>query len=114
RTAWLDTQRGFFNGTSLCLTVHGQEGSVHSVELVSGKSIAHWEVATGLAPYKVGKRGFGVYLAADYDELADCPVEIGPFFSAEFRAGGVPHRLVAAAAAASCDSKRMVADMKKP
>jgi predicted metalloprotease with PDZ domain len=25
RTAWLDAQRGFFNGTSLCLRVHGQE-----------------------------------------------------------------------------------------
>ena len=25
RTAWLDSQRGFFNGTSLCLRVHGQE-----------------------------------------------------------------------------------------
>jgi predicted metalloprotease with PDZ domain len=24
RTAWLDSQRGFFNGTSLCLRVHGQ------------------------------------------------------------------------------------------
>src|SRR5665647_3118999 len=28
RTAWLDTQRGFFNGTSLCLKVHGRESSV--------------------------------------------------------------------------------------
>ena len=34
RTAWLDTQRGFFNGTSLCLKVHGQESSPHALELV--------------------------------------------------------------------------------
>ena len=27
RTAWLDSQRGFFNGTSLCLRVHGQSTS---------------------------------------------------------------------------------------
>ena len=29
RTAWLDANRGFFNGTSLCLRVEGQETSPH-------------------------------------------------------------------------------------
>jgi predicted metalloprotease with PDZ domain len=29
RTAWLDASRGFFNGTSLCLRVHGQEEQPH-------------------------------------------------------------------------------------
>jgi predicted metalloprotease with PDZ domain len=113
RTAWLDTQRGFFNGTSLCLRVHGQEQSVHSLEVVAGKAIAHWEVATGLAPHKVGKRGFGTYLAADYDELVDCPVEMGTFWSAEFKAGGVPHRLVVAGAGESFDGARLLADVHK-
>jgi predicted metalloprotease with PDZ domain len=113
RTAWLDTQRGFFNGTSLCLRVHGQEQSVHSLELVSTKAIAHWEAATGLAPHKVGKRGFGTYLAADYDELVDCPVEMGSFWSAEFKAGGVPHRLVVAGAGESFDGSRLLADVHK-
>ncbi|MEO7392806.1 MAG: peptidase M61, partial [Ramlibacter sp.] len=113
RTAWLDTQRGFFNGTSLCLKVHGQENSVHSVEVVAGKAIAHWEVATGLAAHKVGKRGFGTYLAADHDELADCPVEMGTFWSGEFKAGGVPHRLVVAGASEAFDSARLLADVHK-
>jgi predicted metalloprotease with PDZ domain len=113
RTAWLDTQRAFFNGTSLCLKVHGQESSVHSLEVVAGKEITHWEVATGLAPHKVGKRGFGTYLAADYDELADCPVEMGSFWSAEFKAGGVPHRLVVAGASEAFDSARLLADVHK-
>ena len=85
---WLDTQRGFFNGTSLFLRVHGQESAVHSLELVPPRSVAHWEAATALLPHKSGKRGFGTYLAADYDELVDCPVEMGPLWSAEFRAGG--------------------------
>ena len=50
RTAWLDTQRGFFNGTSLCLRVHGQENSVHSLELRGRQGrCGHWEAATGLA-----------------------------------------------------------------
>ena len=113
RTAWLDTQRGFFNGTSLCLKVHGQESLVHSLELVTVKGMAQWQVATGLAPHRVGKRGFGTYLAADYDELVDCPVEMGPFWSGEFKAGGVPHRLVIAGASESLDHARLLADVHK-
>ena len=113
RTAWLDTQRGFFNGTSLCLKVHGQESVVHSLELVAGRALDQWEAATGLAPHKVGKRGFGTYLAADYDELVDCPVEMGRFWSAEFKAAGVPHRLVVAGASESFDSARLLADVHR-
>ena len=113
RTAWLDTQRGFFNGTSLCLRVHGQAQEPHELELVAPRDFPHWEAATGLEPLKTGKRGFGTYLAADYDELVDCPVELGAFTSAEFRAGGVSHRLVIAGASASFDLDRLVADTQK-
>ncbi|HMC16802.1 MAG TPA: peptidase M61 [Albitalea sp.] len=113
RTAWLDVHRGFFNGTSLCLKVHEQESSVHALEIVASKPIANWEVATGLAPLKAGKRGFGIYLAADYDELADCPVEMGTFWSAEFKACGVPHRLVVAGASESFDGDRLAADVQR-
>jgi predicted metalloprotease with PDZ domain len=113
RAAWLDTQRGFFNGTSVCLRVHGQESSVHSLDLAGVKDMPHWHAATGLKPHQCGKRGFGTYLAADYDELVDCPVEIGPFWSGEFKAGGVPHRLVIAGATESFDSDRLLADVHK-
>ena len=113
RTAWLDTGRGFFNGTSLCLKVHGQESRVHALEVLNVRTTGHWQVATGLAPHKVNKRGFGTYLATDYDELVDCPVELGDFWSGEFKAGGVPHRLVVAGAAESFDSARLLADTQK-
>jgi len=113
RTAWLDTQRGFFNGTSLCLRVHGQEHAVHSLEVVAPRTMPHWEAATGLLPHRSGKRGFGTYLAADYDELIDCPVEMGPLWSAEFRAGGVPHRIVVAGTSESFDGARLAEDVQK-
>jgi predicted metalloprotease with PDZ domain len=113
RTAWLDGQRGFFNGTSLCLRVHGQAQEPHELELVAPRAFPHWEAATGLAPLKTGKRGFGTYVAADYDELVDCPVELGAFWSAEFRAGGVPHRVVVSGGTAAFDTDRFVADMQK-
>ena len=89
RTAWLDAQRGFFNGTSLCLQVAGQESLPHTLDLVASPATAHWSVATGLTPTKVNKQGFGAYRAAHYDELVDCPVEMGAFWSGSFTACGV-------------------------
>lgn len=113
RTAWLDATRGFFNGTSLCLRVHGQEDLPHALELAASKPVAHWHVATGLSAQKVNKTGFGQYLASGYDELADCPVEMGEFWSGEFKAAGVPHRFVVAGAPPSFDGQRLLADARK-
>ena len=114
RTAWLDANRGFFNGTSLCLKVEGQEALAHVLELPASKAMSGWSVATGLAPQKIDSQGFGRYAAADYDELVDCPVEMGPFWSGSFTARGVPHRfVVAGAAAASFDGARLLADTQK-
>jgi predicted metalloprotease with PDZ domain len=113
RTAWLDARRGFFNGTSMFLRVHGQEYSPHTLELVADKSLSGWQVATGLTPRKITKTGFGNYLAANYDELVDCPVEMGQFWSDSFVACGIPHRLVVAGAPASFDGERLLADTRQ-
>ncbi|HEY9208648.1 MAG TPA: peptidase M61 [Acidovorax sp.] len=113
RTAWLDAARGFFNGTSLCLRVHGQEEALHALDIARNAATAHWSVATGLAPLAVDRKGFGVYAASGYDELVDCPVEMGTFWSGRFTAGGVPHRFVVAGAAPSFDGKRLLADTRK-
>jgi len=113
RTAWLDTQRGFFNNTSLCLRVHEQEHKVHSLEVAPVAGKPAWQLATALTPHKASKRGFGTYLAADYDELVDCPVEIGAFWSVQFKACGIPHRLVVAGAAESFDGERLLADVQR-
>ena len=118
RTAWLDAERGFFNGTSLCLRVEGQTDAPHALEIVAPaasalpEGAASWSCATALPPLKTDRHGFGRYLAADYDELADSPVELGAFWSGEFEAGGVPHRFVVAGAAASFDGERLLADTK--
>ena len=115
RAAWLDAQRGFFNGTSLCLGVQGQEKRPHAIDIVppTAASAAKWELATALLPLKVNKRGFGTYQAADYDELVDCPVEMGRFWSADFKAGGVPHRLVVTGVPESFDGERLLDDTRR-
>jgi len=114
RTAWLDAQRGFFNGTSLCLQVQGQSDVPHLLELVSPEAphphTANWQVATGLQAVKTNRQGFGVYMAADYDALVDCPVEMGAFWSGTFTACGVEHRFVVAGAPPSFDGARLLRD----
>jgi len=113
RTAWLDAARGFFNGTSLCLRVEGQEDAPHDLTLLAGAVPARWTVATGLPAIKTDKRGFGHYRAANYDELADCPFELGAFWSGDFKAGGVSHRFIVAGAPPSFDGARLLADAQR-
>jgi len=112
RTAWLDAQRGFFNGTSLFLQVAGQTQAPHTLELLSKNTPAGWLVATGLPVLKTSKAGFGTYQASDYDELVDCPVEMGLFWQGSFVACGIPHRFVVAGAPPSFDGERLLADTK--
>ena len=113
RTAWLDAERGFFNGTSVCVTVDGQQASHHILEIIEPKNTSNWQVATGLAIQKTNKRGFGTYIAANYDELVDCPVELGTFWSGAFTACGVPHRFVVAGALPGFDGAKLLADTQK-
>jgi predicted metalloprotease with PDZ domain len=113
RTAWLDAQRGFFNATCVCLRVEAQEGQTHLLVVMEPKNTSGWQLATGLPALKVNKRGFGTYSASAYDELADCPVEMGIFWSGTFTACGAPHRFIVAGALPGFDGTRLLADTQK-
>ncbi|MFM2112849.1 MAG: hypothetical protein RLZZ271_1509, partial [Pseudomonadota bacterium] len=113
RTAWLDDERGFFNGTSLCLRVHGQEQKPHRLHVERPHAARSWKLATALKPVVIDEAGFGTYVAGNYDELADSPVEMGDFWSGEFSVRGVPHRFVVAGAAETFDGARLLADTQK-
>lgn len=112
RTAWLDTQRGFFNATSLCMQVQGQTELPHGLQLQAVADAPHWRVATALPARQTDAAGFGSYLAANYDELADSPVEMADFWSGRFVSKGVPHQVVVTGAAPSFDGQRLLADMQ--
>jgi len=105
RTAWLDDTRGFFNGTSLFLRVHGAEGVPHRVALDGVPP--GWQIATAMA--SDGEH----FTAANYDEFVDHPFELGPFWSGTFEAGGVPHRIVVAGALPSFDGARLLSDVQR-
>jgi predicted metalloprotease with PDZ domain len=122
RTAWLTTQRGFFNGTSLCLQAEGLADVPHQLEVVAESfnaavnthaTSSKWQVATGLTTVKTDRQGFGTYVAANYDELVDCPVEMGAFWSGSFKACGIEHRFVVAGATPAFDGERLLRDSQK-
>ncbi|OYQ39148.1 peptidase M61 [Rhodoferax sp. TH121] len=110
RTAWLDAQRGFFNGTSLCLQVPELADTPHTLAIAAAGAPKGWQVATGLEAVKCDKAGFGLYRADSYDTLVDCPVELGPFWSGSFVACGIPHRFVVAGAPPSFDGAQLLSD----
>jgi predicted metalloprotease with PDZ domain len=110
RTAWLDTTRGFFNGTSLFLQVAGAQENHHALEILAPAQAPDWKLATTLEPLRTGKSGFGSYQADNYDALVDCPVEMGDFWSARFEACGIDHRFVVAGTTDSFDGDKLIAD----
>src|SRR4030095_2338569 len=94
RAAFLDAERGFFNGTGVCLRVEGREAEAHRLALAG--LAPGWQVATTLAPHAGGAAH--EFVAADYDELVDHPVELGRFWRGSFTAAGVAPELVLAGA----------------
>jgi predicted metalloprotease with PDZ domain len=112
RGAYLDRQRGYFNGPCVFVSPAGREAEPIEVTLEPPphSHCEGWRVATALVPGELDERGFGTYRAADYDELLDHPVEISDFESIEFEAAGVPHHLVIAGRFES-DLDRIAADL---
>ncbi len=107
RAAFLDAQRGFFNGTSLCLRAEGREAAPHRLRL--GRLPRGWQVATAMPATSRRHE----YRCADYDELVDHPVELGRFWRGEFSARGVSHEFVVAGAWPGFDGARLLADARR-
>ena len=115
RAAHLDQTHAFFNGTSVFLCVQGQENLPHVVDIrrPDDDACKDWRVATALPELKAKRYGFGTYIAENYDELIDHPVEIGTFELATFKAHGVPHDIVITGRVPNLDMARLSADLKK-
>ena len=115
RAAHLDQSHAFFNGSSVFLAVLGQEAAPHQLDILqpSQAECKGWRVATALPELKARRYGFGSYLAANYDELIDHPVELGKFALATFNAHGVPHDIVITGRVPNLDMKRLCDDLQK-
>ncbi|CAL60430.1 putative metallopeptidase M61 family [Herminiimonas arsenicoxydans] len=115
RTAHLDQTHGFFNGSSVFLRVEDREDSVHIVDIQKpqGSDYDKWRVATAMRQLDARRYGFGTYIASNYDELIDHPVELGTFALATFKAHGVQHDVVLTGRVPNLDLLRLTTDLQK-
>lgn len=114
RGAHLDATHGFFNGTSVFLSVTGQEDRRCEVELLPPPAPMgdDWKVATTLPRAGAPAHGFGRFAAADFDELVDHPVEMGRFTLASFKAAGARHD-IAITGRHDTDTARLTSDLSR-
>ncbi len=114
RGAHLDHTHGYYNGTSVFLEVVGQAELTCEVliEKPAADYCQSWRLATTLQVKQAEAFGFGLYLAEDYDDLIDHPVEMGEFRQCRFEACGVAHDIILTGRF-SCDEDRLVRDLSK-
>lgn len=94
RSAYLDQLQGFFNNTSLCLAVVGQEDEHCQLTLHPPVEKFNWKVATGMPRVSGQPHSWGTFEAENYDALIDYPFLIGDLTIEEFIAHGIKHSLV--------------------
>jgi predicted metalloprotease with PDZ domain len=114
RAAYLDTERAFFNATSLCLQVKEQENIPCSLAIVSPEEAFadHWSVQTTLRSAKTDGRGFGFYLAKNYDDLIDHPVAIGEFQMVRWTSNNANHSMAVQGCLHPIDVARLASDLQ--
>ncbi len=115
RSAHVDQTHAFFNGSSVFLEAVGLENRPHIVDIKKPDSpdTLTWRVITALPEHKASRYGFGTYMAKDYDELIDSPVEMGNFMLGQFEACGVPHEIAITGKVPNLDLKRIEDDLRK-
>lgn len=107
RTRHVDDTHAFLNPSSCFLYV--PELRDRAIEVDCSRRPAGWRIATGLAPEPGAP---AVVTAANYDELADAPLEIGEQDVLRFEVDGVPHEIVLWPAGERYDAERMIADFR--
>ena len=114
RAVYLDTERAFFNASSLCLATKGQEHLPCSLAIISPELAFadHWTVQTSLRAAKTDDRGFGFYLAKNYDDLLDHPVAMGEFQVVHWQSNGVNHRMAIQGCNHIVDARRLSEDLQ--
>jgi hypothetical protein len=114
RTAWLDSQRGFFNGTSLCLRVHGQEHLPHQLQLQAGEGPSRLASRHGPGTAQDStKKALACTSRQELRRTGGLPGGVGRVLERHFVACGIPHRFVVAGALPSFDGERLLADTQK-
>lgn len=111
RTSFLDETHGFVSGPSMFMYLDGHKET--GGELLVQPHVSFKRISTGLSLKSDVKQGNNQTFTFDnYDQLVDCPIEIGNQYEFEFEAAGVKHT-VAMYGEGNFDPERLKEDMAK-
>jgi predicted metalloprotease with PDZ domain len=111
RTAFLDSTRGFFNPTSLCLRCRALR-TLRTLHIGAERLPTDWQVATALAPLETD-RPVSAATGARLRRTGRQPVRTGPVLERRLQACGVPHRFVVSGAGGWFDGERLLDDTRR-
>jgi predicted metalloprotease with PDZ domain len=110
RGAFLDIDHAFLNGVCLFFRIHDRDHERCVVHIASPDHADDWKVATGLTRLTGEAEEYGAFMAADYAELIDRPVLMGPLTFGRFELAGAEH-LIAVAGRHDADIERIERDV---
>ena len=111
RTSFLDETHGFVSGPSMFMYLDGHKET--GGELLVQPHSSFKRISTGLTQKSDVKQGNNQTFTFDnYDQLVDCPIEIGNQYEFDFEAAGVKHT-VAMYGEGNFDPERLKVDMAK-
>jgi predicted metalloprotease with PDZ domain len=111
RTSFLDETHGFVSGPSMFMYLDGHKET--GGELLVQPHASFKRISTGLTQKSEVKQGNNqTFSFENYDQLVDCPIEIGNQYEFDFEAAGVKHT-VAMYGEGNFDPERLKEDMAK-
>jgi len=91
RTSFLDLTHGFVSGSGVFMYVDGYKDKSGSLEIVKHPTFNTITTALPKAKLSIAKDGSETFEFSNYDQLVDCPIEIGNHVVFDFTAAGVKH-----------------------
>lgn len=112
RTSFLDLSHGYVNGTSIFMYVDGYKNHAGILEIQPYHNFKKVSTALPSSTESLASDNSLFFQYTDYDQLVDCPIEIGNQTEFSFEAAGVHHR-VAMYGEAEYDSTQIKKDLAK-
>ncbi len=93
RTSFLDLTHGFVSGSGIFMYAENHKDKKGTVEVVPYHTFKKITTALKKSSESVSSDGSTVFEYEDYDQLVDCPIEIGNQKEFTFEAAGVKHKV---------------------
>ena len=91
RTCHLTADHGFLALAAVAVQIEGERWHPHGLQLQLPEG---WKPFVPLPEMGIGSKEADGWIAADFDQLIDTPIEVGPHGAHSFSVAGVPHRWV--------------------